>query len=100
MEQLEKFDSTIMLPGFGQDAIPAARAVQHVIENGAKKGLHVRELVVARGQLIIRGEAEPGKLKPAIVELSREVSRLAREARGGLSAIARVPSLPRSAEES
>ena len=100
MEQLERFDSTIMLPGFGQDAIPAARAVQHVIENAPKRGLHVRELVVARGQLILRGDAEPGKLKPAILDLSREVSKIVREARVGLSSIAQNPSLPRSAEES
>lgn len=93
METTEKFDSTIMIPGFGEESIPAARAVHYVIENASSKGLHVRSITVARGQLILRGEAEVGCLKTAITELSREISMLVRAARN-----APAIDLPRTAE--
>lgn len=98
MEDLEKFDSTIVIPGFGAEAIPAARAVQHVIEKASEKGLHVQSVTVARGQLVLRGDAEAGRLKEGIKDLSREVWEVVRAARLSLSTIAQAPALPRSME--
>lgn len=92
--ELEKFDSTLVMAGFGLDAVAAGRAVEHVIANGKDLGLHLKEVVVARGQLVLRGEAEPGKLKAGVAALSQAVYAIHRAKNGNAPA-----ALPRSAEE-
>lgn len=92
--ELETFDSTLMMPGFGVDAVAAGRAVEHAIANAKDLGLHLKEVVVARGQLVLRGEAEPGKLKAGVEAIAKAVHAIHRAKNGN------APSaLPRSAEE-
>lgn len=100
--ELEKFESTFVIPGFGRDAIAAGRAIEHVIAKSSELDSPLRILwtKVSRGNLTIAGDAEPARLKEAVNELSRELSDICRKARLQQSTVAADPILPRSAEGS
>ncbi len=100
--ELERFESTFVLPGFGRDEVAAGRVVEHVIAKTSAQGspIHLKWVKVERGGLTLAGDCEPAKLKTAVRELSNEVADICRKARMQKAPLASVPVLPRTAEES
>lgn len=98
MDELERFESTFVVPGFGAEPHASGRVVEYVLAHAAEKGLHVLRLEIRRGAVTIAGDAEPGKLKSAVVALQREIGDVIREAKRATIAVAPSAVLPRSAE--
>lgn len=89
----EPFDTAFKLSGFGPDPEVVGKVASHVAKNAQDKGLHVKSMTLAKGEVAIRGKAEPGKLKGAVDELLAELVKIVEA--GPSTATA----LPRTADE-